>query len=313
MLARRNGFTLIELLVVVAIIALLIAILLPSLSKARQQARTTLCASRLAQMLKAMLMYAEDFEERPPFVCTGMGDPPDHPETYKLEDWISKDMDLIWLTHEDDWPSGLCPQSGSLFPYTRFADLYRCPEFERIGGKTQSVFNYTRTLLGRKVIFPWEPGGEQYYRVLGLGHILRPSEVHSPSEMFMLVDESWQFHVADSAHYQTRVVDGPRCADPIWFGFTSEYGRYHGPPSPILEGTISDEGVPEPDAIKRAGLGFYDGHVHLEPDPVPGRNVSQVFRWLPNGIDYVMRLAFAQRGVRPTDGQILDLVRRLFK
>ncbi len=57
----KRGFTLIELLVVVAIIALLIAILLPSLSKARKQARTSVCASRISQLAKSLFLYAEDY------------------------------------------------------------------------------------------------------------------------------------------------------------------------------------------------------------------------------------------------------------
>ena len=54
----RGGFTLVELLVVISIIALLIAILMPSLSKARDQAKAVVCASRIKGLLGAMSVYA---------------------------------------------------------------------------------------------------------------------------------------------------------------------------------------------------------------------------------------------------------------
>jgi prepilin-type N-terminal cleavage/methylation domain-containing protein len=304
MARRSRGFTLIELLVVVAIIALLISILLPSLNQARAQSRTTLCASRIAQLQRAMLMYSEDFNERPPFIATGMSNPSQSVEELKAEDWISKDMDQMWTAAEADWPPGTCPRSGSLFPYSRFESLYRCPEFERIPNKTQSVFNYTRNLFGRQLIPPWEPGGTTYYQVFGLGHIMRPAEIYAPSQMFMLVDESWQFHVADMAHYQTRYIDGARCADPIWFPFSSEFGQYHGPAVRGVAVQRSAEGMPVPTAIKRAGLGYYDGHVGFERDKVPGRNLSEVLTWLPAAIEWALEVVFAQRGIMPTLEQV---------
>ncbi|ARN56735.1 type II secretion system protein [Sedimentisphaera salicampi] len=52
------GFTLIELLVVISIIALLMAILMPALSKARKQARYTVCASNQRSIVTATLTYA---------------------------------------------------------------------------------------------------------------------------------------------------------------------------------------------------------------------------------------------------------------
>jgi len=59
---RRSAFTLIELLVVVAIIALLVSILLPSLSKARDQAKAAVCATRLRSFGTAWAIYESKFQ-----------------------------------------------------------------------------------------------------------------------------------------------------------------------------------------------------------------------------------------------------------
>ncbi len=61
-----RGFTLIELLVVVAILALLISILLPSLSRAREQAKVTVCMSHLKELGLAFGFYGQDHKLQPP-------------------------------------------------------------------------------------------------------------------------------------------------------------------------------------------------------------------------------------------------------
>ncbi|MCX7706281.1 MAG: type II secretion system GspH family protein, partial [bacterium] len=58
----KKGFTLIELLVVIAIVALLASMLLPVLSRAREKARTQVCASNLKQIGLAIYMYAQDYD-----------------------------------------------------------------------------------------------------------------------------------------------------------------------------------------------------------------------------------------------------------
>src|SRR5512139_1744141 len=63
---RRKGFTLVELLVVIAIIALLMGILMPALSRVRQLAFRLICGTNLAGVGKAMLIYANDYEDELP-------------------------------------------------------------------------------------------------------------------------------------------------------------------------------------------------------------------------------------------------------
>jgi prepilin-type N-terminal cleavage/methylation domain-containing protein len=62
----KRGFTLVELLVVIAIIALLMGILMPALSRVRQLAFRLTCGTNLSGVGKAMMIYANDYEDELP-------------------------------------------------------------------------------------------------------------------------------------------------------------------------------------------------------------------------------------------------------
>jgi prepilin-type N-terminal cleavage/methylation domain-containing protein/prepilin-type processing-associated H-X9-DG protein len=61
-MSRTKGFTLVELLVVIAIIALLMSILMPALSRAKKQANTVLCQSKLGQWGAIFSAYTDDYD-----------------------------------------------------------------------------------------------------------------------------------------------------------------------------------------------------------------------------------------------------------
>jgi len=63
---NKKGFTLVELLVVIAIIALLMGILMPALARVRQIAFRMKCGTNLSGIGKAMLIYANDYEDELP-------------------------------------------------------------------------------------------------------------------------------------------------------------------------------------------------------------------------------------------------------
>jgi prepilin-type N-terminal cleavage/methylation domain-containing protein len=63
---KKKGFTLVELLVVIAIIALLMGILMPALAKVRQIAFRMVCGTNLSGIGKAMVLYANDYEDEFP-------------------------------------------------------------------------------------------------------------------------------------------------------------------------------------------------------------------------------------------------------
>jgi len=286
----RSGFTLIELLVVVAIIALLISILLPSLNKARAQARTTVCASKMGELTKSLFTYREDYEDTLPFtsMVTGKEDPgpkdANHSDPWvsvqggSMETWLASAPEMAAIIDASfnsagPFPEDVeAPRSGLLFKYARFEKLYRCPDFERKAGAEQNVFNYTRGAWCRKYRHPGEGGTARITIPLpGLGDIvfgdtggaiLKPSMVYATSRLPILNDEQWNRHVA-GAWFNGSEVAWIVC-DPV-FDFIDEIGQYHGSPRQ----TPFPASAPENPPVRLGSVSYFDGHVGLRRDPAP--------------------------------------------
>ncbi len=117
MQSTRLGFTLIELLVVIAIIAILAAILFPVFARARDRARQTACLSNMRQIGTAMMMYAQDYDERlPPYWVVHFPGGSGQPRGFAFAHY---DLVHPYIMNEQ---VHICP-SGE-YTYTKYRELF---------------------------------------------------------------------------------------------------------------------------------------------------------------------------------------------
>lgn len=110
---RRKGFTLVELLVVIAIIALLMGILMPALARVRQIAYQMMCGTNLSGVGKALVLYANDYDEDYP-IAGASG----------TNQWTDDDKIVDWLgeTREDAFGTDATVTS-CLYLLIKFSDV----------------------------------------------------------------------------------------------------------------------------------------------------------------------------------------------
>lgn len=132
---KKKGFTLIELLVVIGIIALLLSIVLPSLKKVKAKARQLVCKSNLRSIHTALIMYAEDNNDK---VTDPLGDtttPDARPNPYVQ--WKGYDYDR-WCRK---WYL-------RLYDYLETPEVYVCPAWRLIDGE-----NFIAYAVGEEIFY----------------------------------------------------------------------------------------------------------------------------------------------------------------
>ena len=126
-----KGFTLVELLVVIAIIAVLMAILLPALNRAREQGKRAVCLNNVHSLTLGWMLYCDDWDEYLPQAYTRL-----------TTGWIREIPGPGYRIKPDEAPRDLqlkALREGSLFPYLKSIDIYRCPVAPQKEFRTYSI------------------------------------------------------------------------------------------------------------------------------------------------------------------------------
>ena len=162
---RNRAFTLIELLVVIAVIALLMAILIPVLRSARERGQRVVCLSNIRQLTLAWVAYAEDNDGKlvwgSPF-----GSQSEIELLRTIKGWCGRAF-FIPKSRSELMEN---PDKGSLWPYLRDVDVYRCPRGCAGHAVTYSIVSAANGLCVEGTYWPEseaELKGLMYWEIFG--------------------------------------------------------------------------------------------------------------------------------------------------
>jgi prepilin-type processing-associated H-X9-DG protein len=106
---------------VIAVIAILLAIFIPTLRAARERGQRVVCLSNLHQLTLAWIAYADQHDSR--LVCGRAWGEDIEGGRWRLHGW----MGLAFFLPRSRSDLMDNPDKGTLWPYLRDVDVYRCP------------------------------------------------------------------------------------------------------------------------------------------------------------------------------------------
>ena len=205
---KRRGFTLIELLVVIAIVALLMGILMPALNRVREMGKRTMCMSNLRQLCTAWMLYADENDQH---ICIA---------TPGSQGWVgsTSSTGAVPLSKERQREE---ISNGSLWPYMKNEDAYKCQTGLRGEYVTYSIFD---SMCGATSAL--NNAGTKKKGV----YIKNKMDLSRPAERFVFLDEGWATPNSFTVYYaQEAWWDEPpvRHGNGCTFGFADGHADYY--------------------------------------------------------------------------------------
>jgi prepilin-type N-terminal cleavage/methylation domain-containing protein/prepilin-type processing-associated H-X9-DG protein len=280
---KKKGFTLVELLVVIAIIALLMGILMPALARVRAVAYRMVCGSNLSGIGKAMLIYANDYED-------------ELPRAGGRESILASPV--IWAANDRYTAYGMPGGVGGKATITschyllvKFAEVtpksFVCKSDTYTSEFKPSTYNSTRELIDLWDFGPTTAGSSQWpmKHCSYAYHQPLPCVVGAYAYALTTSSEPGMAVAADRSPWVAPPVTGGLAKSPT------------GPPAFNPTGTPEEQKVGNSLAHQEDGQNalFLDGHVYFEKRAFCGIDDDNIYTfWAGTAVPYEKR-----RGVLP--------------